>query len=103
MTSWLMDELVMCKSPEDVHFATVQRILIIWKFNPSANTSVFYVVMFSMDSAQVEELHELNLALGDELGIPVVATGDVRYLDQEDYLYPEHCTFRSEQEPLSRR
>ncbi len=82
---WLMDELVMCKSPEDVRACAKNfdylEIQPIGQYKRLLRRHVLHGLH------EVEELHRQILALGDELGIPVVATGDVRYLDQEDYLY----------------
>ena len=54
---------------------------------PAANNA------FMIENGQagsIEELHDFNrriLALGDELGKPVCATGDVHFIDPEDEIY----------------
>lgn len=54
------------------------------------------------DDAMYEELVENIISLGEELGIPVVATGNVHYLDPKDKLRREIIIKGNPGNPLSR-
>lgn len=82
---WLVDNIIMCKPDEEIlAFLDIFDYLEIQPPGQYARYMQRHVLK-CLDDAR--EIHHKILQLGDVSSLPVVATGDVRYLDKEDYLY----------------
>lgn len=82
---WLVDNIIMCKPQQELEdFVAMMDYLEIQPLGQYARYLDRHVLR-NMEEAK--EIHEKILELGDKLGKPVVATGDVRYLDEDDFLY----------------
>lgn len=82
---WLMDEMVMCRPREEI-LACAKNFDYL-EIQPLGHYSRLLRRHTLTSLEEVKDLHREILALGDELQLPVVATGDLRYLDPEDFLY----------------
>lgn len=82
---WLVDNLIMCKPEKEVlEFLTIYDYLEIQPLGQYERYLNRHILKGTQD---VKEIHNKILKLGDRASLSVVATGDVRYLDKDDFLY----------------
>lgn len=82
---WLVDQLIMGRPQEEI-IAFLENYDYL-EIQPLGQYERYLQRHVLRNLDDMKEIHKKILQLGDRYHLPVVATGDVRYLDKEDYLY----------------
>ncbi|NLY72715.1 MAG: PolC-type DNA polymerase III [Tissierellia bacterium] len=82
---WLVDNIIMCTPEEELKDYMKKYDFV--ELQPLGQYSRYFErnTLNSLD--ELKEVHMKIIELADGAGLPLVATGDVRYLDKEDFLY----------------
>ncbi len=82
---WLVDNIIMCTPQDEIlEFIKIYDYL---EIQPLGQYSRYLKNQSIKNLEDAKEIHERILELGEISSIDVVATGDVRYLDEDGYLY----------------